>query len=56
MRTFIECLLNAKHIILFIMYVNSFSLQHYERENLIVIYLKLKEIAFCAQDHTVKDS
>lgn len=37
------------------MYVNSFNLQPYEGEIMIVIYLELKEIKLSAQDHIVKD-
>lgn len=38
------------------MYASSFNLQPYEGEIMIAIYLELKEIAFTAQDFTVKDS
>lgn len=37
------------------MYASSFNLQRYEGEIMIAIYLELKEIAFTAQDFTVKD-
>lgn len=37
------------------MSVNSFNLQPYEGEIIIIIYVELKEITFSAQDHTVKD-
>ena len=36
------------------MCVNSFNLQPYEGEIMIIIYLELKEITFSAQDHTGK--